>query len=152
MVKNKENYNELDVQFMFWELNKRKNRVFQRQLDNFGLTISQMEILGALYHNCFIEKMEEVNQILLSKNTFIDPMTTSTIVRNLVKKGLVSKSKSQTDSRAVCLNMTDKGEKLYLEVMRKYTLAKSEFWAGVDISVLSNQLNILLDNIKKYDI
>ena len=64
----------------------------QKILDKYGLTVSQMELLGfisyATTHHI------ETTQITLSQETGIDPMTTSTILSNTEQEGVISTNES----------------------------------------------------------
>ena len=80
-----------DISFLIWRIIKHWQRVKQKLLDEFGIIGSQMELLGAL---CYMaENKIEATQIILSQETEIDPMTTSTILRNLQKKDLSAGAK-----------------------------------------------------------
>ena len=78
-----------DVEYLIWKIFKYWQRGKQKLLEEFGLTGSQLELLGAIYR--MSEHNMEVTQILLSQKTGIDPMTTSTILRNLQKKNKAKK-------------------------------------------------------------
>ncbi len=140
---------EQDISFLLWEIFKRMGRDKQRFLESYGLTSSQLEILGALYHLTELEKNEEVTQIILSKKTFIDPMTTSTIIRNLEKKELLYRTQSKADSRAVCVNLSEKGKELFMSVVKEVDTFKKEIYRGLNKELLQEQLMILLGNIKE---
>lgn len=77
-----------DVGYLIWRVSKYWQRGKHKILDEFGLTTSQMELLGAIYHMSI--QQIEATQIILSQETEIDPMTTSTILRNLERKGLIT--------------------------------------------------------------
>jgi len=92
-------------------------RIIQKCLDEYGLTSSQTELLGAIIH-LNINKIE-VTQIALSQETNIDPMTTSTILRNMQKKGLITRKESQTDTRARIVEITEHGYDLFSKAIKK---------------------------------
>ena len=81
---------------------KRKKQV----LDNCGLTHSQFEILSAIYH--FTVSRQEIIQIDLSEKTGIDPMTTSTILRNLEKKQFVTRMRGTENTRVVYIKFNER--------------------------------------------
>lgn len=97
--------------FKLWQ------RIIQKCLDEYGLTSPQMELLGAIIHL----KMNntEVTQIALSQETNIDPMTTSTILRNMQKKGLITRKESKTDTRARIVEITDDGYDRFQKAVKK---------------------------------
>ncbi len=149
MVIDKGKISDVDISCIMWEITKRLSRSRQRFLEGFGLTSSQMEILGALYHKIETNSKDEMTQIAISKLTYIDPMTTSTIIKNLEKKGLIYRVKSKTDSRAFCVNLSEKGESLFVSVIREVDVFKKEVFRNIDKDTLFFQLSILLENIKK---
>ena len=63
--------------FLLWQVTNLWQREIKKALGDFGLTHSQF-VLMANIHWLTIHK-EEVTQIILSDNTKIDPMTTSTV-------------------------------------------------------------------------
>lgn len=149
MVVGKKKISEEDVSCIMWEITKRLSRSRQRFLESFGLTTSQMEILGVLYHNMETDPEHEMTQIIISKLTYIDPMTTSTIIKNFEKKELVYRTKSVLDSRALCVNLSESGKSLFLRVIDEVSGFKRSMFCGIDKELLFAQLGILLENIKK---
>ena len=100
-----------DIGYLIWKVSKYWQRGKLRLLGEFGLTGSQLELLGAIYH--MSRENIEATQIILSQETGIDPMTTSTILRNLQKKGLISRRESVTDTRARIVEVTKSGSELF---------------------------------------
>lgn len=92
-------------------------RTAQKCLDEFNLTPSQMELMAAIVH-LTIHKVEPT-QIALSLETNIDPMTTSTILRNLQKKGLITRKESKNDTRARIVELTEEGEIIFTHAVKK---------------------------------
>ena len=131
-----------------WELNKKLKRSKLRFLHSFGLTSSQMEIMGFLYQNLKDNPTEEITQINISKSTYIDPMTTSTVIKNLEKKELIYRLQSKVDSRALCVCLSDKGKKLCDEINNGFIDFKRAILKDVDKESFYQQLTILLSNIK----
>jgi DNA-binding MarR family transcriptional regulator len=149
MVIEKAKISDKDLSCIMWEISKRLGRSRQRFLESFGLTTSQMEILGTLYSHSESNSTDEMTQITLSKLTFIDPMTTSTIVKNLEKKGLICRKQSRTDSRAFSVDLSEDGKSLFLKVIGEVGGFKKNMYRGIDKNILHAQLTILLENIKK---
>ena len=134
-----------DVGYLIWQITKFWQRGKHRTLDEFGLTSSQMEILGAIFHLTKEEK--EITQILLSQETNIDPMTTSTILRNLQKKGLIIRKESETDTRARIVELTNEGEELFQKAISKVKVLQDKLFENIDIEALRTQLRILLNEL-----
>lgn len=95
-------------------------RTAQRCLDEFNITPSQMELMAAIVH-LSISKIEPT-QIALSMETNIDPMTTSTILRNLQRKGLITRKESKNDTRARIVELTEEGGIIFTQAVKKVKL------------------------------
>ncbi|MDR1706459.1 MarR family transcriptional regulator [Dysgonomonas sp.] len=130
------------VSFLIWRIMKHWQRGKQRLLDEFGITGSQMELLGAI---CYMSEHKiEATQIILSQETEIDPMTTSTILRNLQKKGLISRRESTTDTRARIVEVTDEGVALFCRAKAKIEERQEELFKNIDKQGLVQHLQLLL--------
>jgi MarR family transcriptional regulator, organic hydroperoxide resistance regulator len=68
-------------------------------------------------------KKESVMQIHLSTHSKIDPMTTSTVLRTLQKKGFVKRAEHERDTRAKTIGLTDEG----LKVVKKAIKSVEDF-------------------------
>lgn len=117
-------------------------------LDEFGLTGSQYEVLSAIYHLSNLRK--EIIQIDLSEETGIDPMTTSTILRNLAKNNMITRVRGTVNTRVIYIELTDKGRSLYNEASSKMSVCCNDIYRNIDekdfiaqLLVLSNELNKL---------
>jgi DNA-binding MarR family transcriptional regulator len=137
-----------DVGYLIWRVSKYWQRGKQKLLDEFGLTSSQMELLGAIYHMSKHHRME-TTQIILSQVTDIDPMTTSTILRNLEKKGFISRKESTTDTRARIVDVTDTGAQLFEMAIAKVKDKQRILFENMDTEILKTQLCILLQEMDK---
>lgn len=136
-----------DVGYLIWRVSKYWQRGKHKLLDEFGLTTSQMELLGAIYHMS-LQKIE-ATQIILSQETEIDPMTTSTILRNLEKKGLISRRESTTDTRARVVEATDAGIDLFVKAVLKVKKEQARLFQNMDTNILRDQLSILLKEMDR---
>lgn len=138
-----------EISYLIWRLLKYWQRGKQRLLDEFGLTSSQMELLGAIYH--LSEHEKDVTQIVLSQETDIDPMTTSTILRNLQKKGLINRRESTTDTRARIVEVTDAGATLFVKAKTKVIEGQDKILKNIDKKLLLNQLQLLLSEMDRFN-
>lgn len=136
-----------EVGYLIWRVSKFWQRGKHKILDEFGLTSSQMELLGAIYH--MSRQQKEATQIALSQETDIDPMTTSTILRNLEKKRLISRRESETDTRARIVELTDAGRDLFERAITKVKSEQALLFKNIDVEVLKVQLNILLQEMDR---
>lgn len=139
-----------DIGYLLWTIMRMWQRERQKHLEKFNTTVSQMELLGGVY---YLNQMEdEVTQIVLSQQTGIDPMTTSTILRNLEKKGLVIRKPSKTDTRARVVETTEKGNELLLSVIGDMKEAQAKVLKDVDQDMIRQELKKLLVELKKENI
>lgn len=136
-----------EIGFLIWRVSKYWQRGKHKLLDEFGLTGSQMELLGAIYH--LSKQKIEATQILLSQETEIDPMTTSTILRNLQKKGYISRRESTTDTRARIVEVTDSGAALFEKAVLKVKEGQEMLFENIDREALKTQLQLLLQEMDR---
>lgn len=136
-----------DVGYLIWKVSKYWQRGKHKLLDEFGLTGSQLELLGAIYHMSKLNM--EATQIALSQETDIDPMTTSTILRNLQKKELISRRESTTDTRARIVEVTDAGAELFEKAIIKVKEGQNALFENIDKESLKTQLQILLEEMDR---
>ncbi len=136
-----------DVGYLIWRVSKYWQRGKHKILDEFGLTTSQMELLGAIYHMSI--QQIEATQIILSQETEIDPMTTTTILRNLERKGLISRRESTTDTRARIVEATEAGNDLFTKAIIKVKKEQARLFENMDTSILKDQLSILLKEMDR---
>lgn len=141
---------ENDISYLLWNIMRLWQRIRQKHLDRYNTTVSQMELLGGVYYLNQME--EEVTQILLSQQTGIDPMTTSTILRNLEKKGLVVRKPSKTDTRARVVESTKKGTEILFAVVKEMKETQVRMLENVDQEVVKKELKKLLEELKKENI
>lgn len=134
-----------DIGFLLWQIMKIWQRGKHRMLDEFGLTASQMEVLSAVRHLSMTEK--EVSQIMISNITTVDPMTTSTILRNLQKKKMITRKSSKTDTRARTVEITEDGVNILIKAKEKIEKATEKLTHSVNEEALKRELRNLLEVI-----
>ncbi len=76
----------------------------------YGLSLGQFAVLEALYHKGDLSVGEVQRKILSSSGTM------PVIVRNLEKRGLLTKSPDGEDRRRNILHITEEGRKLIAEI------------------------------------
>ncbi len=95
--------------FLLWQVTNLWQREIRKALEKHDLTHSQFVLLASIHwltlHGA------DVTQILLSSHTKIDPMTTSTVLRTLERKGLVKRVAHTTDTRAKSIALTPAGKR-----------------------------------------
>ncbi|MGM5630893.1 MarR family transcriptional regulator [Apibacter raozihei] len=96
--------------FLLWKVNNYWQRAFKKNFRELDITHSQLLLLfgilwGETHHL-------EVTQKDLSDKAGIDPMTTSTVLRTLQKKGWIKRKFNKKDSRTRLIYITDEGKKI----------------------------------------
>lgn len=132
---------------LLWRVMRLWQREHQKYLDEFNTTVSQLELLGGIYY--LNKHIGEVTQIVLSQQTGVDPMTTSTILRNLEKRGLVKRTASKVDTRARVVEATEAGNTLLFTAIKKMRLAQSELLKTVNQDAVKIELKKLLTELEK---
>lgn len=119
-------------------LTKKKNVI----LSEFELTCLQYDILSAIYHAS--DKGEGI-RIVLSEKTKIAPMTTSIVLRNLERRGLIQRVRAMTDADACVVEtqLTKSGKELYGLAQSKVEKMRKDLYRGLDQQELESQLMIL---------
>ena len=117
MVKPNPNFNVKEAEdssgFLLWQVTTLWQRGIKKALDTIEITHPQFVLLASLLW--LSGQKKSVMQIDLSQHSQIDPMTTSTVIRTLQKKGLVERREHETDTRAKIVLLTANG----LKVTRK---------------------------------
>jgi len=116
-------------------------------LDEFGLTIPQYEVLSAISTLACTRK--EIIQTDLSKETRIDPMNISTILRNLEKNKLITRMRGTVDTRVVYIGLTESGRLLYQQASARMTSCCSRLYSNIDEKNLTIQLIELSKELNK---
>ena len=95
---------------LFWQVSMLWQRKIKKVLQAYDLTHTQFVILAV------IEELTEQDKTVTQKNisdfSMIDVMTVSSTVRLLAKKGLISRSQHETDTRANSIINTEMGKSL----------------------------------------
>jgi DNA-binding MarR family transcriptional regulator len=120
--------------FLLWQVTNLWQREIKKALEPHGLTHSQYVLLASIHWLTLMGT--EVTQVVLSSNTKIDPMTTSTVLRTLQQKGLLKRQEHATDTRAKTVALTDSGR----EIVKKAVVSVEKFDADF-FSVLGKETN-----------
>ena len=137
----------LKLDILIWRVLKLFIKNKKRILAGSDLTFSQFEILSAVY---YLQHMKpEVIQVDLSENTSIDPMTTSTVLRNLQKKGLINRKRSTVNTRTVTVGLTAKGMKLLEKAYQHVEVSNKSIYRGINKKQLISQLVKLSEKLNK---
>lgn len=136
-----------DLGFLFWQIMKAWQRAKHKLLDEFNLTPSQLEVLSAIHHLTLLN--EEVNQVAISHLINVDPMTTSSILKKLEKKELITRKPSSSDTRARIVDMTKIGNNLLVKAVTKMKKSGDQIFSSVDEQLLKREFKILLTVLDK---
>ncbi|HCO67264.1 MAG TPA: MarR family transcriptional regulator [Dysgonomonas sp.] len=135
------------VDNLMWRVTKQLTKKKKMILDEFELTCSQYDILTAIDY--FSNNKSEVIQVNLSERAQIDPMTTSTVLRNLQKRNLIKRERGLINTRTVEVSLTQKGRELYNEAQQKIEKMRADIYQNLDQQQLTSQLLILSDKLNK---
>lgn len=116
-------------------------------LDKFGLTTPQYEVLSAI--SCLSVNRSEIIQTDLSKETRMDPMNMSTILRNLEKNKLITRVRGTVDTRVVYIRLTEAGKSLYEQAFNRMSVCYSRLYSNIDEKNLTIQLIKLSNELNK---
>ena len=115
--------------FLLWQATSMWQRELRRELEQHDLTHSQYVLLSGI--ETLSSGKEPVTQVLISNYTRIDPMTTSTVLRTLQKKGLVSRKDSSKDTRAKTIVLTTKGKSSIAKALKTVEEFDEEFFKPI---------------------
>jgi DNA-binding MarR family transcriptional regulator len=135
--------------FLLWQVTNLWQREIRKALESYDLTHSQFVLLASI-HWLALHK-QDVTQILLSSHTKIDPMTTSTVLRTLQKKGLLQRQEHTTDTRAKTVGLTENGRKVIKQAIKTVEAFDKAFFStlGSKTRAFNEQLLALLG--QKFD-
>jgi DNA-binding MarR family transcriptional regulator len=89
--------------FLIRKAHQRATSCFQEVLDGDDLTPTQHAALAML------AKYDELSQNHLGRMTQMDPSTISLVVKGLMKRGLVARTRSRSDQRMTMIALTNAG-------------------------------------------
>jgi len=132
--------------FLLWQVTNLWQREIKKALEKYELTHSQFVLLASI-HWLTLDQ-QNVTQILLSKYTKIDPMTTSTVLRTLQTKGLIKRKEHETDTRAKTVGLTEIGLENVKQAINTVEQFDKKFFGTLDNETkdFNNKLITLLDN------
>ncbi|MES2132645.1 MAG: MarR family transcriptional regulator [Bacteroidota bacterium] len=112
--------------FLLWQVTNLWQREIKKALEKYDLTHSQYVLLASI-HWLTLHK-QDVTQVVLSSNTKIDPMTTSTVLRTLQTKGFIKREEHSTDTRAKTVALTEEGKKVIKQAVVAVEKFDAEFF------------------------
>ena len=104
------------------------------------MTHTQFVLLaGIAYLN---EREDFVSQVMLASHAGTDPMTTSTVVRTLLRKQYITRMESNQDSRSKLLSLSNRGRAIIQQALQKVQNIDKEVFQ-MSNSEKSKWMNIL---------
>ena len=131
--------------FLLWQVTNLWQREIKKALEKYGLTHSQFVLLASM-HWLELDKQNST-QIVLSNHTKIDPMTTSTVLRKMQKKGLVLRKEHENDTRAKTVQLTTTGQETIKQAIQTVEQFDSSFFGKLtnETSEFNEKLMRLLE-------
>lgn len=136
-------YNE-STGLLFWQVAALWQRAIKSALRQFDLTPTQYVIVAVISE--LSESNDEVTQKQISDFSMIDPMTVSSTLRLLEKKGLTKRSQSKVDSRANAIYNTDAGSAILKRAVKTVENVDAIFFFDTENDIKSFQS--LLEKLK----
>lgn len=99
------------------------SRLSAADIRSYGVTQAQFGVLEALGH------LGPMSLGDVARKTLVSCGTTTVIVDNLAKEGLLERTPHREDRRVKVVQLTPKGRKLFLEIFPKHAAAMAEFVA-----------------------
>lgn len=128
--------------YLLWQVTTLWQREIKKRLDELNLTHSQYVLLASLLW--LTGQDRPVTQIDLSLHSKIDPMTTSTVLRTLEKKGWVQRAEHPTDTRAKTVVLTPAGIDLVRRAIPVVEQTDLSFFSATDVGELNRHLRKLI--------
>lgn len=102
--------------FLLWKVNSLWQREIKKILQEFDLSHTQFVVLATTHFLGMKDKT--VTQIQISKQTGIDKMLISNILKVLLSKKLILRKEHETDTRAKIVRLTKNGENLLKKAVK----------------------------------
>jgi DNA-binding MarR family transcriptional regulator len=115
--------------FLLWQTTMTWQRQLNRALDEIDLTHTQFAIISAL--RSLLKESNAVTQKAIAERSNTDTMMVSKVLRTLEKKGLVERKEHETDTRAKCIFLTEKGTDTFQNAFQITSAANQAFFSKV---------------------
>lgn len=126
--------------YLFWQINMLWVRKVNQSLQEIGLTHTQLITLAAT--EWLNHKKEYVIQRDLAEKIKIDRMMISKLVSKLVDAELLTKTKSEEDSRVTLLSLSDSGRELLMDAVSIMKRNEREFFGLVEEDIPDLRLKL----------
>lgn len=136
------------IGLLFWQVSTLWQRAVKAALRQFDLTHTQYVILAVIAE--LSENDGDITQKQISDFSMIDPMTVSSTLRLLEKKGLTQRIQSKMDSRANTICNTESGLSILREAVKAVENVDVTFFFDTESDIKSFQ-ELLLKLKKEND-
>lgn len=116
--------------FLLWQVHNLWQREIKRKLKLHNLTHTQFVILASTYW--LVLQGEQVNQKRIANHAHADVMMTSSVLRKLEEKGLVTRKGHKIDTRAKVISVTDKGQEVLTKAIKVVEDFDRQFFGKID--------------------
>lgn len=132
----------------FKAINERTLRLLAETHERLGISAPEFGIMVILSeHN-------DVSSRDIKKTTGMDKATITRALDRLIEKGLISRTRSNKDSRLIKLKLTAKGKRVFVQIEESALAWEREFIKDVkvaELNALHNVLNKLDANLDRMD-
>ena len=128
---------EENVASLFGQVSRLLRRSFDARARELGVTRPQWQVLSILQANAAI------NQGALADLLEVEPITVGRMIDRMQESGLVERRADPADRRAWHLFITDKGERLYADLLPSAQETVDQALAGLDRSQRDSLLVML---------
>ena len=132
--------------FLLWQTHNLWQREIRKSLQEYNLTHTQFVVMASTYYLGMHH--QEVTQIDVSKESNIDVMLTSNVMRALEKRGLLRRAEHSSDTRAKIVMLTDEGYSILKKAVKKVEHFDAIFFSSLKNKIKFNQELIHLLNRK----
>src|SRR6056297_1091822 len=138
---------EENIGYLLWQATMIWQKQMNRALDEINLTHTQFVLMAAL--GWLLKNSDSVTQSEIADHSNTDRMMVSKILRTLQKNGLIKRKEHETETRAKCVFLTDKGIDTLQKAIEIKTLANNQFFGKLsDKHYFGNELrNITQQNV-----
>lgn len=131
--------------FLLWKITALWQSRLSEVLSEFGITQTQYAIMASL--RWFEKQGEPTTQAHVVEHAKIDKMTLSKAVRKLENLGLVIREQSSTDSRAINVRFTAKGQNAIQQAVVAIEKADDDFFSCLSAQQLETYKSLIVSVI-----
>ncbi|ETT35455.1 MarR family transcriptional regulator [Paenibacillus sp. FSL H7-0942] len=119
--------------YLLWQVTAMWQKEVRRVLEPLELTQPQFVLLHAcLWLNEHDEEGKGVTQVQIAQFAKVDVNVTSQVLRALEKRGLITRARHQTDTRANIITTTEEGTRLAVEGIHLVEESDKAFFETLD--------------------